>query len=366
LSASISLDDAAAARAWFTEVVEPLADSFDANDVERYVSVFSEVLQSADPSYRAADLVIRYERIRRPEPFTAPDPEHVFVLSRVTLGADIAITSVVLDAAKKRFPAARIWYVGSKKGHELFAADSRIEHAPAPYDRTGSLRDRILASQSLENLVNRARSVVIDPDSRLTQLGLVPVCPAQQYFFFETRTAPGPGSLSELTARWLEYIFGVKDAKPYIAVPPAPGAGIAVSLGTGENPAKCVPHPFERLLLERLAATGRSILVDQGTGGEEAQRVQAATAGLPNVELFEGRFAPFAARVASSELFVGYDSAAQHAAAACGVPVIAIFAGFPNPRFLERWRPTGPGPVTIIEAAGQDPAALLERIATLL
>jgi ADP-heptose:LPS heptosyltransferase len=366
LSVSISLDDAAAARAWFTEVVEPLADSFDPHDVERYVSLFTEVLQSADPSYRAADLVARYQRIRRPEPFAGPQPEHVFVLSRVTLGADVAITSVVLDAAKKRFPAARVWYVGSRKGYELFAADPRIEHAPAPYDRTGSLRDRILASQSLENLVNRARSVVIDTDSRLTQLGLIPVCPAQQYFFFETRTTPGPGSLTELTARWVEHILGVPNARPYIAVPPAPGADIAVSLGTGENPAKRVPDPFERLLLERLAATGRSVLVDQGTGGEEAQRVQAATAGLPNIDLFEGSFAPFAARVASSKLFIGYDSAAQHVAAACGVPVVAIFAGYPNPRFLERWRPTGPGSVTVIEAAGQDPAALVDRVVTLL
>jgi hypothetical protein len=28
----------------------------------------------------------------------------VFVLSRVTLGADVAVTSVLLDAAKRRFP----------------------------------------------------------------------------------------------------------------------------------------------------------------------------------------------------------------------------------------------------------------------
>lgn len=363
---SISLDDAAAARAWFAEVVEPLADSFDPADVERYVSLFAEVLQAVDPSYRASELVARYRRIRRAPKFAGPDPEHVFVLSRVTLGADVAITSVLLDAAKQRFPAARIWYVGSKKGFELFACDRRIEHAPAPYDRTGSLRDRILASQSLENLVNRAGSIVIDPDSRLTQLGLAPVCPEEQYYFFETRTVEGPGSLEQLTERWAAEVFGVSSARPYIAVPAAPGADIAVSLGTGENPAKRVADPFERLLLERLAATGRKVLVDQGSGGEEAERVRRATAGLADVELFQGSFAPFAGRVAASKLYIGYDSAAQHVAAACGVPLIAIFAGYPNRRFLERWRPTGPGAVTVIEAAGDDPAALVERIGALL
>lgn len=367
MSVSISLDDAAAARAWFAEVVEPLADSFDPGDVERYVSLFAEVLQAADPAYSASDLKARYESIRRPGRFNGPDPEHVFVLSRVTLGADVAITSVLLGVARQRFPNARIWYVGSDKGYELFSADRRIEHAPAPYDRTGSLRDRILASQSLENLVNRARSIVVDPDSRLTQLGLVPVCPPDQYFFFETRTAPGPGSLTQLTTRWAEAVFGVTSAKPYIAPPPVEKIfDITVSLGTGENPAKRVADPFERLLMERLSATGRNILVDQGSGGEEARRVRAATAGLPNIELFEGTFAPFAARVCASNLYIGYDSAAQHVAAACGVPLIAVFAGYPNARFLERWRPTGHGPITVLEATNRDPIDLVDEIGGLV
>ena len=36
------------------------------------------------------------------------DPQQVFVLSRVTLGADVAVTSIVLDAAKRRFPERAI------------------------------------------------------------------------------------------------------------------------------------------------------------------------------------------------------------------------------------------------------------------
>ena len=42
------LDDAPAARAWFTEVIEPLADSFDPVNVERYVHLFSEVLEQSE------------------------------------------------------------------------------------------------------------------------------------------------------------------------------------------------------------------------------------------------------------------------------------------------------------------------------
>lgn len=362
---NISLDDAGAARAWFADVVEPLADSFDPEQVERYVSLFTRVLEAVDPEYRAAELAARYERVRRVRPFAGPDPEHVFVLSRVTLGADAAISSVMLDAVKQRFAAARVWYVGSRKGYELFAADRRVEHAPAPYNRTGSVRDRVVASQSLENLVNRARSIVVDPDSRMTQLGLVPVCPEEQYFFLETRGTTESGSLPEIAARWASAVFGVAEARPYVAVPEAegPGAEITVSFGVGENPAKRVPDPFERRLLEYLASTGRTVMVDRGAGGEEGERVEQAAAGLANVSLFEGAFAEFAAHITRSRLYVGYDSAGQHAAAASGVPLVAIFAGYPNRRFLERWRPTGPGPVRVVEAQGKSADEVLRETA---
>ena len=99
----------------------------------------------------------------------------VFVLSRVTLGADVAVTSVILSAAKKRFPNARIVFVGPRKNYELFAADRRIHHAEVAY-RRGNLRERLSAWEELKAAVTATDSTVIDPDSRLTQLGLLPVC----------------------------------------------------------------------------------------------------------------------------------------------------------------------------------------------
>ena len=363
------LDDTAAARAWFTEIVEPLADSFDPVNVDRYVQLFSAVLEYVDPCRSAREMTERYARIRQPRLFTGPDPREVFVLSRVTLGADIAITSVMLDAAKRRFPHARVWFVGSAKVHELFAADPRIGQAGVPYDRVGSVRDRISASQSLSKLLDRPGATVIDPDSRLTQLGLVPVCAESQYYFFESRGLPDSGTLSELAACWAERTFGIDDARAFIAPPPvetARAADIAVSLGVGENPSKRVADPFERKLMEALSATGRSVLVDKGAGGEEAERVVRATAGLPNIRLFHGSFASFAARIATSRGYVGYDSSGQHAAAACGVPLVAIFAGYPNERFLERWRPSGPATVTVLRAQGHDPIRLVEQVISIV
>lgn len=363
MPASISLDDAAAARAWFAEVVEPLADSFEARDVARYVALFSEVLASLNPACRPRELAARFERVRHTRRFSGPDPDPVFVLSRVTLGADVAVTSVLLDAAKRRFPNASIRYVGPTKGYELFAGDARIQHVAAPYDRGGSIRDRVTASQSLERLLNQERSIVIDPDSRLTQLGLVAVCPEPRYFLFETRSLDGPGSVSDLASRWTAAVFGVAGA-PFVSPVPKDfeACDVVVSLGVGENPSKRVVDPFERLLMERVSASGRCVLVDQGAGGEESVRARRATLGLPGIELFEGPFASFAARIARGKRYIGYDSAGQHVAAAAGVPLVAVFAGYPNRRFLERWRPTGPGPVTVIEAERHDPSALVEKV----
>lgn len=357
---NISLDDAAAARAWFAEVVEPLADSFDPADVERYVRLFTGVLERAGAG-RADDLADRYERVRRPRRFDGPDPTDVFVLSRVTLGADVAVTSVLLDAAKRRFPSARIWFVGSAKGHELFIQDPRIGHQALSYQRAGSAGDRIAASLSLREILNRPDAIVLDPDSRLTQLGLVPVCDESRYYFMETRSSPEPGTLGEIASRWAARTLGVHGARAYIAPPEPDVTGdISVSLGVGENPRKGLPGPFERQLLELLAGTGRSIVVDQGAGGEEAERVQRAAAGLANVGLFSGSFAKFAATVKASRLYAGYDSAGQHAASASGVPSLTIFAGYPNRRFLERWSPPRAG--EIILADTMPPEEVLERV----
>lgn len=355
---SISLNDAGAARRWFAEVVEPLSDSFDAAGVDRYVELFSGVLESVGPELSAAQLAERFEHVRQVRPFAGADPDDVFVLSRVTLGADIAITSVMLDAAKRRFPRARIWFTGSKKGHELFAGDPRIGQVAAPYDRTGSLVHRIEASRSLAAVVNRPGSIVIDPDSRLTQLGLVPVCPEDRYYLFESRSLEQPGTLSELAASWAWRVFGV-EGKAWMAPPPGEGADVAISLGVGENPAKRLAGSFERELIESLAATGRTVLVDKGFGAEESERVVRATTGLPGVRLFEGSFAAFAGHIAASRAYIGYDSAGQHAAAAAGVPLVTIFAGYPNQKFLERWRPSGAGPVTILNSVDMEPKDLV-------
>ena len=205
---------------------------------DAYARLFSQAVALTVDGFDASSLVARYERVRRVR-LMAGKPRQVFVLSRVTLGADVAVTSVLLAAAKRRFPRANIVFVGPRKNYELFATDPRISLAEVPY-RRGSLRERLGAWDELRRALTAVDSAVIDPDSRLTQLGLLPVCPEDHYHLFESRGYGGESdrALPELAAAWAEETLEVAGAKPYVALggtvqkPPY----VAVSLGVGENP----------------------------------------------------------------------------------------------------------------------------------
>jgi ADP-heptose:LPS heptosyltransferase len=334
------------AKALFGILVEGLADRFEPALCDAYARLFAQVVARVRPDEAAETLVARYERVRRVRPVDF-QPQRVAVLSRVTLGADVAVTSVLMAAAKLRFPRAAILFAGPYKNYELFAGDPRVAHAPLEY-RRGGLRDRLSVWDDLKRLAANPDTLVLDPDSRMTQLGLLPICPEERYSLFESRAygVDSDRALPELAASWAEETLGVADARPYVSLGPPHAAPpyIAVNLGVGENPAKRLPDPFEEKLMRLLAATGLAIVVDKGGSDEEAVRVERAAqhAGVP-VSFWQGSFADFARIVAGSRLYVGYDSAGQHVAAACGVPLISIFAGFPVPRMFDRWRPVGPG-----------------------
>ncbi len=358
-------------QALFGILVEGLADRFEPALCDTYARLFSQAVAQVAENVNPASLVARYQRVRRPRPISF-EPHGVFVLSRVTLGADVAVTSVLLAAAKQRFPCADIVFVGPRKNYELFAGDPRLRHADIAY-RRGGLRQRLAVWDTLKALLAAPDSVVIDPDSRLTQLGLLPVCSEDRYHLFESRGYGGETdrTLPELAAAWAQETFGVPDAKPYVALERGgprghPGLDTAVSLGVGENPAKRIADPFEERLLALLAGPegtpGAALAIDKGAGGEEAARVERAVqrSGV-QAAFWEGSFAGFAAIIIASRLYVGYDSAGQHVAAACGVPLVSIFAGFPAPRMFQRWRPTGER-ATVIRVDRPDPLETLERV----
>jgi ADP-heptose:LPS heptosyltransferase len=298
--------------------------------------------------------------------FPGGEVKRVLVLSRITLGGDVAVTSVALAALKEHFPEAEVCLVGPEKNFEMFAADPRIGSIPVSYGRSGMLRERLAAALELQSLVDETGAIVIDPDSRLTQLGLIPVCDDSRYYFFESRAFGGAmdWTLPHMSAEWLSEVFDVPPARPYIAPQPRERiAEVTVSLGVGDNPDKRIGDDFEFQLLSALIARGRTILLDRGAGGEEAARVDRLAGRLGSPALLyihDGSYASFASHICQSALYVGYDSAGQHVAAAADIPAVCVFAGYACSRTLARWRPDGPRSL-VITVDESNRATALER-----
>ena len=355
-------------RALFSIVIERLGDLFEPSLCDVYARLFSHIISRALPEYDSRELLLRYNRIRQPRRFPGGDIHRVFVLSRVTLGADAAVTSVALAMAKARFPDAEICLVGPEKNAELFGGDPRIKPLLVTYGRSSLLRERLLAAAELKVTVDETGSIVIDPDSRLTQLGLIPVCDDSRYFFFESRAFGGTtdAPLTQLVSEWLAEAFDTNRFQPYVAPRVQDGlADITFSLGVGENGNKRLSDAFEVSALRVLLGSGRTVLMDRGAGGDEAGRVTAlaAAVGNPsNLHLHDGTYASFASHIVRSKLYVGYDSAGQHVASAASVPLVSIFAGYASERMLQRWRPSGLNsqviPIADCDRGNAEPAVL--------
>lgn len=431
-----------ATRAIFASLVERLADSFEPDAARLYNRVFAQIIQICRSDSRAAALdreltgfgllteeqiVVLAAVLRRVSRFaSAPDGslKRVIVLSRVTLGADVAITSVILERVKQEFPAAGIVLVGGRKTTELFGGDQRLQFKELDYQRGGVLIERLLAwidlLESVRELTDElgdGEYLVIDPDSRLTQLGLLPVTKtgdrgegtgdrvqgsefrvssselnsgeSPNYLFFPSREygSTTTKSLAQLASDWLDEIFGesgtihprvtlkhedVEIARRLAKKLRDSGSRriITINFGVGENPLKRVGAEFEISLINHLAQDGVSIVLDKGASVEETALVDKIVAEATSIELdrrvrsievnegtliehldathleadilvWNGRIGMLAALIGESDLYIGYDSAGQHIAAALGVPCIDVFAGSSGPRMLDRWKPTG-------------------------
>ncbi|HJZ67531.1 MAG TPA: hypothetical protein VKF81_05250 [Blastocatellia bacterium] len=407
-----------ASRAFFTLLVERLADSFEPKAVTLYNRVFAQLIQSCRKDRRAhsidrelaragtlneEDVITRADTLRRviaPIEFSHK-LRRIIVLSRVTLGADVAITSVIIERFKREFPDAEILLLGGRKSGELFGADQRVHVKEIEYGRGGTVIARLLTwidlIESVRELTRgfeRSEYLIIDPDTRLTQLGLLPVAPETNdrgYLFFPSREYRGEAahSLGELTSMWLDEVFGegavtyprvsidrkdIEAAKNLIIRLKRPV--VALNFGVGENPLKRVGSNFEASLVSSLVQEGASIVLDKGAGQDESERIdtviaeatRSAKSGRPvrvvqldeqtssealndrneaDILIWHGRVGILAALIGESDLYIGYDSAGQHIAAALGVPCIDVFAGFSSPRMLERWRPTGMGEIRL-------------------
>ena len=434
-----------ASTAFFASLVETLADSFEPAAVSLYNQAFAHLIHACRNTERGrpldeklsefgllteADVLGRADRVRT----SSLDPGRswvtdvsggpsgsrscsgairVVVLSRVTLGADVAITSVIIERLKTAFPNAEIVLVGGRKPSELFGGDPRLSFKHVGYPRGATAIDRLLAWLALvecirELMEGAGHVLIVDPDSRLSQLGLLPLAATSaslkkratcSYLFFPSREYrhESSSSLGALASTWADEALGFSQpAAPAVSLSRADVEAarsvvarvrrdrrpvITVNFGVGGNARKRVSDDFERKIVASLLSDGATVILDKGAGEVEQRRAvvviefakgasndrmrliqldEKSLSGAPDADRIEaelvvwsGRIGMLAGLIGRSDLYVGYDSAGQHIAAALGVPCVDVFAGFSSRRMLERWRPTGEAETRIV--AVQEP-----------
>lgn len=435
MSTSFSDDDLnrIGASALFGIIVESLCDNFEELQTAAYNQMMSYIIDYCAnlPGGRTLkecmvrygihgfdDLFRRVERLRKTSSNyrdLPSDPKTVIVLSRVTIGADVAVTSVLIQRLCRTFPKAQIVVIGSGKMSSLYRGHPRIRVQNVDYSRQGGLLERLLSWFQVLEAIDQASFgaapediLLADPDSRLSQLGVLPLCDDRNYLFFSSRSSqvfPQKLSISEMVNYWYNQTTGEADncypavwldsslqryAKSSVGRLRSHGAKqvVAVNFGVGGNSRKRVDDRFEQeAILHLLGQPGTLVLLDKGFGEDEVRRSNAlldtASAagyriadthfeGLDQVAVdsvligVEAGIDQVAALIGQCNEFIGYDSACQHIAAAQEVPTYTIFAGSNNIRFVRRWCPYGLGRREIIHVDTLTQPAIYNRRTILL
>ena len=415
--------------ALFAGVVEPLNDSFRPAGRDAYATIFGHIVWrvcARDPALAAAlagfgitdsaALMARYQAARRAVAVVPAEVRRVVLLSRVTIGADVLLTTVALQRLHQRYPQAELVVLGDGKLTGLIGGLPGVRVRPLAYGRRGPLRERLSAWLTvLEAVRAEAPDLVVAPDSRLDQLGILPVTTEPDRYLLWENTLPEDRPAESLAAsldRWLVARLGLSAGPrvlpclafdgPTAAVADrlkaafGPAPLVAVKLDHGGNPAKALPRAAEVQILAALRQRGWRILLDRGFGPAELASSDAllAEAGWTAVDLDDsgkglgqavadlapgtlaaapvirvhGSIGGWAAALAACRLAISYDSVGHHLAAALGVPLVTAFTGHPDERFLAAWHPQGASPVTLVAiatAAKDDPAQWQRVIAAL-
>jgi hypothetical protein len=147
-------------QALFGIIVESLCDDFEELQTLTYNKVMTQVISycrslpaggEIDRSlkkfgiYSSRDILDRINEIRANDNSLSPreSVDKILLLSRVTIGADVAITSVIIERLAGIFPEAEILLIGDGRLEEIYEGNPRIKIRKVPYSRRGGLLGRL-------------------------------------------------------------------------------------------------------------------------------------------------------------------------------------------------------------------------------
>jgi heptosyltransferase-3 len=128
-------------------------------------------------------------------------------------------------------------------------------------------------------------------------------------------------------------------------------------------PYKQWPLPHFRQLISLLGAAGRQVVLTGGPGSSDRAAVATMQGAAPDELLVDAGLLDFnqlAALLRGAALYIGPDTSVSHLAAACGIPVLAIF-GPTNPQRWAPW-PSGAPDVQPLRFQRQAPAQTVGNI----
>lgn len=423
-----------AAKKLFGTIIETLCDSFDNIALEIYNRIMTNIITSyvhknqatlfahnldKFARYWGTDLELRISKLINEDKLlpNVNKVKNIFLLSRVTIGADIAISSVIIQRLLNFFKLDSIVIFGNSKIEQIFGNNPIIRFRNIAYPRRGGLQERLnVWNQLVEGMQKELHrcgektTIVIDMDSRLTQLGLLPVTDKTPYYLFPSRKYDDSNAamtMVELANAWFDRISGTEDFSfPKIWLPDnltiaaefsrnakIQGAKniICVNLGFGGNPNKKLDEETEkRLILELLKTPNTVVVLDKGFGEMELRVADSIMSyvrengftvrktdyitlgengigsGMVTIQCSIGELCSI---IAACDQYIGYDSAGQHIAAATETPSITLFIGNGNMRFIRRWRAFGKKPSHVIYIPNgntmpcdKDITVLIERV----
>jgi len=391
--------------ALFGGLVEPLNDGFTPAGRWLYHRLFGRIcwrvcarvpalaerLRACGIADEAA-LLAHHARVRAGSDPLPAQVAKIVIPSRVTLGADVLLTTVLLQRLRARFPQAELVVLGDGKLGGLIGGFARVRVKSLSYARRGPLRERLASWLLLADAVAEEKpDLVVAPDSRLDQLGILPVIAAARYRLWENVRPEGaaPQSLAAQLDAWCGTLLGGAPCLPRLAFDPERAALAnrfraafgtapicAVKLDHGGNAAKALPRDGEVHLLRGLRAKGWRVLLDRGFGEAELKNsdelvdalgwrvcdlddsgkgLGRGVAALASDELaaaeiirFHGSIGGWAAALSACGHAIAYDSVGHHLAAALAVPVSIAFTGWSDPGFPVAWQPQGSGKVHLV------------------
>ncbi len=397
-----------AIRCLFGDLIEPWNDSFTMRGRNAYARIFGRIvwtsaeqdhkLKKALRRYRLYSeeaLLNRHKNIRKNKSFKLQENcQRIVVLSRVTIGADILLTNVLVQRLQQKYPEAKIVIIGDKKLNGLFGAMRNVRIQSLSYARRGSLTTRLHSWIDLCDCLNTLNpDLVIAPDSRLDQLGMLPVISDEKYLIWENlQINDKTESLSVLLDQWACEQLDIEDEQecyPKLAFDEQTQETadhikqiiqdrpfIAVKLDYGGNADKAVSREWEIDILRCMIDRGWSILIDRGFGEEELNNSDAIMRGVgmnafdisesdtdhgklikdlssddledQSIVRFYGSIAAWAACAQSCQLAFSYDSVGHHLAAALEIPLVIAFTGYKDEHFPTAWQPRGTAAVNMV------------------